>query len=96
LWRFCCSYMKASSGVNVSASLYHDLIDIPLQNMEKYKRERAVVHAAERHDDVSQLIIEKPRPPAFGPLIRLYILADRLNIDWRLKAAICGRAARGG
>jgi BTB/POZ domain len=76
-------YMKALRGVNDAAALYHDLIDIPLQNMEKYKRERAVVQAAERHGDVSQLVIERPKPPAFGPLIRLHILADCLNIDWK-------------
>lgn len=77
-------------------SLYHELIDIPLRKMEEYKRERAMMQHAAKHGDISQLISPRPAPPAFGPLMRLYILADRLNLDGGLKGLLCERTKEVG
>jgi hypothetical protein len=89
-------WLYDSKGIPTIQSLHHDLIDIPLQKMEAYKRERAIVQHAEKHGDVSQLISPRPNPPAFGPLIRLYILADRLSVHAGLKSAICRRVREVG
>lgn len=84
-------WLYAPKGVPTVQTLHHDLIDLPLQQMEKYKQERAIVQLAEKHGDISQLVSPRPAPPAFGPLVRLYILADRLSVDGGLSSAICTR-----
>ena len=89
-WLYC------PKGISTAQSLYHELVDIPLQKMEKYKRERAIVQHVEKHGDISQLISSRPSPPAFGPLIRLYILADRLSVHGGLNSAICARVKEVG
>lgn len=89
-WLYC------PKGIPTAQSLYHELVDIPLQKMEEYKRERAIVQHAEKHGDISQLISPRPSPPAFGPLIRLYILADQLSVHGGLNRAICTRVKEVG
>lgn len=83
-------------GSLTAQSLYHDLVDVPLGNVERYKRERALVQHAERNGDVTQLVAERPGPPAFGPLIRLWILADRLSVQGGLRGEICARVREVG
>ena len=79
-----------------SIALYHHLVDPALAAMESYNRERAVVLKAERHGDISELIGDRPGPPAFGPLVRLWLLAERLSCDKRLKVDICRRVREVG
>jgi hypothetical protein len=68
-----------------AGALYHPLIDPPLHALAKYTAERAIAAKAARHGDISQLIMPRPRPPVFGPLVRLWLLADRLDICGGLK-----------
>lgn len=89
-------WLYFAKGIPTIQSLHHDLIDIPLQKMEAYKCERAIVQHAEKYGEISQLISPRPRPPAFGPLIRLYVLADRLGVHGGLKSAICTRVREVG
>ncbi len=54
-----------------------------------YKRERALLSAAARHGDITPLLPPRPPPPAFGPLIRLYIFADKYQVGLGLRDLIC-------
>ena len=57
----------------------------------KYNAERFIVSKAVRHGDISQLTVPKATPPVFGPLIRLWLLADRLDVEGGLKDEIVER-----
>ena len=76
---------STGSGVSVEAgphagALWHSLVDPPLHALRKYNAERLVVSKAAVHGDISQLTVPRPTPPAFGPLIRLWLLAERLGV----------------
>jgi hypothetical protein len=49
-----------------------------------------VAKAAE-HGDISQLTVPRPTPPAFGPLVRLWLFAERLDIRGGLRDDIVER-----
>lgn len=74
-----------------AGALYHPLIDPPLHALAKYTAERAVVAKAAKDGDISQLIMPRPRPPVFGPLIRLWLLAERLDIGGGLRDEVVER-----
>ncbi|KAF7513169.1 hypothetical protein GJ744_010565 [Endocarpon pusillum] len=54
-----------------------------------YSRERQLLTAAKRHGDIAQLLPSRPPPPAFGPLVRLYVFADKYQVGLGLKDLIC-------
>lgn len=54
-----------------------------------YNHERQLVTAAKRHGNITQLLPSRPPPPAFGPLIRLYLFADKYQVGLGLKDLIC-------
>lgn len=57
-----------------------------------YNRERRrLLPAAKRHrnDVVGPLPLPKPGPPGFGPLIRLYVFADKYGVELGLRDLIC-------
>jgi hypothetical protein len=74
-----------------AGALWHTLIDEPLHALTKYNAERAVVAKAAKHGDISQLIVPRPTPPAFGPLVRLWLLAERLDIRGGLRDEVVER-----
>jgi len=68
--------------------LWHEKIEPPLKIYREYKAEKKLLKKAAVHGDISQLIMPRPPPPMFGPLIRLYILADRYDIGDGLREEI--------
>ena len=74
-----------------TGALWHTLIDPPLHALSKYNAERLIVSKAAVHGDISQLTVPKPTPPAFGPLIRLWLLAERLDVRDGLRDEIVER-----
>jgi hypothetical protein len=68
-----------------AGALYHPLIDPPLHALAKYTAERAIAAKAAKHGDISQLIMPRPQPPVFGPLIRLWLLAERPDVGGGLR-----------
>lgn len=79
-----------------AGSLWHAQIDPRLVALAKYNAEKAVVAKAAAacgggDDVVSELIVPKPGPPAFGPLVRLWLLAERLDVGMGLRDEICER-----
>ena len=80
-------------GVNL---LHHHLIDPAL---DAYHRHRSSTQAIHDHAlafgstplEATQLRGPKPTPPAFGPLVRLYLFADRFDVAGDLRGGIYGR-----
>ena len=56
-----------------------------------YDRERALLPflAESHHRDATDIVRPKPPPPAFGPLVRLYVFADKYQVGLGLKDLIC-------
>ena len=76
---------------SVAHGLWHVQIDPALTALHKYRHERALVAKAEVHGDISQLIMPRPTTPTFGPLVRLWLFAERYDVRGGLKDEICDR-----
>ena len=78
-----------SSGLSGGA-LWHPKIDIALGRILKCNPDKEPSKSTGRSRGVSPPLIQRSAPPAFGPLVRLYILADKFGIV-ELKDNICER-----
>ena len=92
------SQLLGQEGPSLGAihALWHAQIDPALVKLAQYHRERRNPINTDTGPrcggDSSQSVVEitRPRPPGFGPLIRLYVLADKYGIA-RLRDEICDR-----
>ena len=85
------TFISPGSMAAHTGALWHALIDPPLHALSKYNVERLAVSTAAVHGDISQLTVPKPTPPTFGPLIRLWLLAERLDVRGGLRDEIVER-----
>jgi hypothetical protein len=85
----------AVKATNPSVLLYHPSID---PSVHRYQRWKAEKHLLKQTFGPSSPEVrgfkkqrKRPRPPAFGPLLRLYILADKYDVQGGLRADIVRR-----
>ncbi|KPI39886.1 uncharacterized protein AB675_11538 [Cyphellophora attinorum] len=78
-----------------SALLYHHSIDPSVHRYQRWKAEKRLLKETFGPSSPEVRGFKKqrkrPRPPAFGPLIRLYILADKYDVQGGLRADIVRR-----
>jgi hypothetical protein len=78
-----------------SALLYHHAIDPSVHRYQKWRAEKRLLEQTFGPSSPEVRGFKKqrkhPRPPAFGPLIRLYILADKYDVQGGLRADIVRR-----
>ena len=73
-------------------TLWHHKVNPPLDALSQWKCHVAKFKQVENCGDISELVGTPPSPPAFGPFIRLYLLAERLQISkCSLRDDICDR-----
>ena len=86
--------VAGSMGGKGHAGLEHELIDAPLAQLVKHREERRVLAlaGAEANGVIDELVVEKPKQmPAFGPLVRLWLLADKFDVMGGLREEVCER-----
>jgi hypothetical protein len=92
-----------------SARLYHAFVDRPLDQYLEYRKARQAykdrvttttpASTSEASGEVPGSAMSapvRPPPPSFGPLVRLYILADKYDLPHALKLDICRRVEEVG
>lgn len=81
-------------------ALYHDLIDVPIRRYAKWRTGKLLIKqtfgGGSNEFRAFRKRRHRPRPPAFGPLVRLYIFADHYCVTGGLKDDICRKVAQVG
>ncbi|ETN39355.1 uncharacterized protein HMPREF1541_05578 [Cyphellophora europaea CBS 101466] len=90
--------LDMNTTVATDLGLRHDLVDAAVHAYHTWQEEKRVLKQTfgRASAEVEAYVKKRPRPPSFGPLVRLYIVADRYDVGKGLKYCVCERIRRVG
>ena len=90
------SYQKVGKpGSRFNDGLHHEQIDPCIHRYQEFIEAKRLLKRTLGKEHKQVVALKRPKPPAFGPLVRLYVLADKFDIK-ELKSEICRRVREVG